>query len=198
VAVSVAGFLLGTVAAFWRSARFDSPPFVTGRLVFPPCAPQIVVLGLGLVLWVIGMALWLRDEPRRHQGLPRRKRLEDVLVVAVMSVLMTPTVFTLSYLVYLAPDYRVLSPVSPAGCRAVLEDNGWGKGSLYYAETFAGRGVDSGIGWSSAPYSDPRPIEHRTWSLTWDGETAVLEVWGPEEDRVETRGEARPCRAPDP
>jgi hypothetical protein len=161
-------------------------------LAFGWAVPFLLLLALGWLLWITGVVLWVRVNRRRGDRDGERPYPGGCAVILPWTLLMLPSLLSGAVMLWANPRVAVLEPASPAGCRAVLEDR-LGRGKLYYATGLVGRAVESGASWSADQYADPRPIERGTWSLRWEGETAVLDVWGDDHAQAQNAG-VEPCR----
>jgi hypothetical protein len=192
-----AGSALAVGPMLYDATTAESP-FYIGDVAFDWKVPYVAAVVAGLLLWAGGSVWWLLAG--RKAG-PTERRLRWTTKLAIIlpwSLLIgLRSVPYVAVLAWLTDSFAPVGAESVEGCRAFLS-NGGDRGSLYYAPASAGRLIEARTGWSSKERYGPSfdPVEAGTWSLRWDGETAVLDVWGSGGVDVSVHGQAVPCPAP--
>ncbi len=171
-AVAWAALGLAAVLAWW--------PFSPARLVVVDghvLRPWLPVLALLVVAGVA--ALVARRAPGPH---PRSRALR----VAVAFVGLSVALFGLAACTLrdLGTSYLVLSPTSESGCRVVVEETSFlmaGSGQIHLLPK---RSLITRPAERYVADDGGTPFTNGSFELTWDGPTAVVQVWGRPGDPV--------------
>lgn len=173
--------LLGAaVAALF--APVPKPLLLLGDLVVPPSVFLLVTLVLGVACWWVCWRSW--REATRSVAPTRAGGVFSV----VATVVAVPALFVSCgiglFAVASIGEYRLLKPASPDACRLVSERDrvrfSGTSGRVYLAVPGSVVLRPTGAGWWSNFEEDSKadPIDDGQWSLTWDGSTGHLRVWG--------------------
>lgn len=184
-----AGVLFLTTVPVARWALAETLPVVVGDLVVQPTYVGAALALLGSVAAVVGSLAGFRAQDlgarpgsrRWYVRWPVNAAKAAALVVAWCAAVVTFWFGTFS------ADLRVLDPASAGGCRvAVLQ--GLGSGTIAVLPPGRIRPEEVGSYRADDAYT---PISHGTFALTWDGETAHLELRGTEHAQVWEDGGGR-------
>ena len=173
-------FVASVPVARWAVA--GALPVVAGDLVVQPTYAGAALAALGSIAATVGSLVGSRAEDLGARPGSRRwcvrwpvNALKAVaLVVAWCAAVVTFWFGTLS------SDLRVIDPASAGGCRVAVLQDLWG-GTVAVLPPGASRPEAVGSYRSDDGYE---PITRGTYALTWDGETAELELRGTENARV--------------
>lgn len=180
-------FVLTLPVARWALA--GTLPVVVGDLVVQPTYAGAVLALLGSLAAVVGSLAGLRAEDLCARPGSRRWYVRwpvNALKAAALVVAWCAAVVTFWFGTF-SSDLRVLDPASAGGCRvAVLQDLGGGTVAVLAPGTTRPEAVGSYR--SDDGYA---PISSGTYVLTWDGETAELELRGTEHAPVWQDGAER-------
>ncbi|MDR1186958.1 MAG: hypothetical protein LBK95_05810 [Bifidobacteriaceae bacterium] len=190
--IMAVGFAALVAVGLGKTLKVTQPVFV-GDTLIGPTVPLLLGWSAGWFAWIVGSLMWLiRRCHSRERGAPGKGTI-DLFLLLPWTLLLLPSLITALELGWDTARYHFLAPASPGGCRVVAERARDG-GELFYVKGTSGTLVESGVLWSGNTWRGADPFRDGTWSLRWDGETAILHVWAEDHRQVSVHGVAEPCQ----
>ncbi|MEK0217173.1 hypothetical protein [Bifidobacterium mongoliense] len=167
----------------WQQPMMPLP----GMVITPQTLLTIAGLALGALCWLVyGILRMLagrrRDEQDGHHAAAGRlRKVLCILTRVIVALAVLWGVLTAGFALLFVDGYHVLAPRSAAGCAVVVsysESLFNSAGNVYIKQPGSSQLVDTGGNWSQVQYVFADPINSGTWSLTWQGRSAHLNIWG--------------------
>jgi len=172
-----------------QTGRVVLRPIMVGQRMITAESLLAVTAGVGVVCWVACFVLWVAAR-LVHESLGPHRGYQ--ILASITAGVVSAAVLAVTGLMALAAvalggpgasTSHVLYPPSPAGCQLVVRQfNGFTSDNVGWTVYVQNPGsiwlVDAQAGWNMPGENNTYdPIEHGTWSLSWDAEQANLQVW---------------------